>query len=296
MNLIDLEAFVSVVDHGSIVRAATALHLTQSAVTRRVQNLEDALGVPLLDRLSRPLKPTSAGMGAYDFAKPVLSSVGDLKAAISHDGEPSGDFRFGMSRGLGDLAFASPVRSLRAEFPKIRLRAYIQWGHLLLERLANRSLDAAVVLLSEETQPPANLNAVQLGTRRLQVIAGKCLKLPTNVSLEELSKHPWVLNPHGCATRQVLERALQQHGLPFDCSVEAEGHELQFSLIAQGVGLGAAIPDVLQASAFREEIKILKVKEFLVPHRIWLLSSKHVGRLAPVLQCLKVAVQETLSL
>jgi DNA-binding transcriptional LysR family regulator len=41
MNLIDLEAFVSVVDHGSIVAAAAALHITQSAVTRRVQSLED---------------------------------------------------------------------------------------------------------------------------------------------------------------------------------------------------------------------------------------------------------------
>ena len=48
MNLIDLEAFVSVVDHGSIVAAAAGLHLTQSAVTRRIQNLEDALGSPLL--------------------------------------------------------------------------------------------------------------------------------------------------------------------------------------------------------------------------------------------------------
>jgi DNA-binding transcriptional LysR family regulator len=45
MNLIDLEAFVSVVDHGSVVAAAAGLHLTQSAVTRRIQNLEDALGI-----------------------------------------------------------------------------------------------------------------------------------------------------------------------------------------------------------------------------------------------------------
>jgi DNA-binding transcriptional LysR family regulator len=50
MNSTDLEASVSVLDHGSIVRASAALHLTQSAVSRRIQNLEDVLGVPLLDR------------------------------------------------------------------------------------------------------------------------------------------------------------------------------------------------------------------------------------------------------
>ena len=82
MNLIDLEAFISVVDRGSIVAAAAHLHLTQSAVTRRIQNLEDVLGSPLLDRHSRPLQPTRAGQETYEFAKPVLSSVNDLKTGI----------------------------------------------------------------------------------------------------------------------------------------------------------------------------------------------------------------------
>jgi DNA-binding transcriptional LysR family regulator len=96
MNLIDLEAFVSVVDHGSVVAAAAALHLTQSAVTRRAQNLQDALGTPLLDRQTRPLQPTLAGTETYEFARSVLSSVGDLKAAITHDGGPSADFPCGL--------------------------------------------------------------------------------------------------------------------------------------------------------------------------------------------------------
>lgn len=81
MNLIDLEAFVAVVDHGSVVAASAILHLTQSAVTRRIQNLEDSLGVQLLDRQNRPLQPTRAGRETYEFAKPVLSSVRDLKSA-----------------------------------------------------------------------------------------------------------------------------------------------------------------------------------------------------------------------
>jgi DNA-binding transcriptional LysR family regulator len=61
MNLIDLEAFVSVMDRGSIVAAAAHLHLTQSAVTRRIQNLEDVLGLPLLDRQTRPCSRLALG-------------------------------------------------------------------------------------------------------------------------------------------------------------------------------------------------------------------------------------------
>lgn len=294
MNLIDLEAFVSVVDHGSIVAAAAALHLTQSAVTRRIQNLEDVLGVPLLDRQIRPLQPTLAGTETYEFARPVLSSVGDLKTAVMHNGEPSGDFRFGMSRGLGDLAVASPIRCLRAEFPKLKLHAFVQWSGVLIERLANRTLDAAVVVLAEGTAPPASLIAEHLETRPFHVVAGKTMRFGQNVTLEELSSSSWILNPQGCATRKVLEGALLQHGLPFDSAVEAEGYELQFSLVADGIGLGLAVPEALRRSAFRKNLRILKVRNFLPLQSIWLLHSKHIGRMAPAVRCLRDAVRQSL--
>ena len=163
MNLIDLEAFVSVVDHGSVVAAAAGLHLTQSAVTRRIQNLEVALGTPLLDRQTRPLQPTRAGQETYEFAKPVLSSVNDLKTGIMHGGEPSGDFRFGMSRSFGDLAIGSPIKRLRTEMPKVRVQAFVQWSGVLLERLATRALDCAVVLLPEQSTPPVSLMSECIG-------------------------------------------------------------------------------------------------------------------------------------
>jgi DNA-binding transcriptional LysR family regulator len=294
MNLIDLEAFVSVVDHGSIVGAAAVLHLTQSAVTRRVQNLEDALGSPLLDRQIRPLQPTLAGAETYQFAKPVLSSVNDLKAAIVHNGEPSGDFRFGISRGLSDLVLTSPIRCLRAEFPKLKLHAFVQWSGVLLERLTSRMLDAAVVILPEGTIPPASLIGENLGIKTLHVVASKAIRFSHPLKLEELASNPWVLNPHGCRMRQILEDALLQHGLPLGAVVEAEGYELQFSLIAAGVGLGLAMPGVLRNSAFRKSVRIVKVGDLLPRQCIWLLHSRHIGRMTPAVRCLKDAVQQSL--
>jgi DNA-binding transcriptional LysR family regulator len=192
-----IEAFVSVVDHGSVVAAAAELHLTQSAVTRRIQNLEDALGTPLLDRQTRPLQTTRAGQQAYEFGKPVLSSIRDLKAGIINGGEPSGAFHFGMPRGLGDLAIGLPIRRLRAEFPKVQIEAFVQWSEVLLERLANRSLDAAVVLLPEGSTPPVSLIFELLGKQPICIIAAKSARFSQPATFEELSSHAWVLNPHG---------------------------------------------------------------------------------------------------
>jgi len=101
MNIVDLESFVTVAESGSIVGAAARLHLTQSAITRRIQNLEEALGVELFDRQSRPIQLTAAGKATYEAAKPVLCSVNELKSAVVLNGEPSGSFVLASHEGSG---------------------------------------------------------------------------------------------------------------------------------------------------------------------------------------------------
>src|SRR5436190_78515 len=64
MNIEDVRAFVAVVDMGSVGRAALRLNLTQPAISRRVQRLEEDLGLTLLDRESQPARPTRAGEAA----------------------------------------------------------------------------------------------------------------------------------------------------------------------------------------------------------------------------------------
>src|SRR6266446_481776 len=76
---------------------------------------------------------------------PDISSVSDLKAAITQNGEPSGDFRFGLTRSFDDTALARPIQNVRTKFPKLKLHAFVQFSGSLLESLANRKLDAAMV-------------------------------------------------------------------------------------------------------------------------------------------------------
>jgi DNA-binding transcriptional LysR family regulator len=294
MNFTDLEALVSVLDHGSIVGASAALHLTQSAVSRRIQNLEDVLGVPLLDRQMRPLQPTRAGSETYSFAKPVLSSVRDLKTAVMLNGETSGDLRFGMSRALGDMTLVAPIRSVRSQFPKVRLQLFVQWSGALLDQLVGGALDAAVINLPEEKAPPSSLASELIATEAIVIVAGKSTRLSQPSTLEEISSHSWLLNPQACGIRQILETAFRQRGLPLSCAVESEGYDLKLSLIADGVGLGLVMQQLHRTSSLRKNLKIVKVKDFAPKVNVWLLHSKHLGRLASAVQCLRDSVQKSL--
>src|SRR5262245_22177044 len=121
MNIEDVRAFVAVVDTGSVGRAALRLNLTQPAISRRVQRLEDTLGVTLLDRDSKPARPTRAGEAAYRRCMAVLRAA----EALARETQPdvaAGPLRIGVSPGIADSIFASALEALRSHHPEVLLR------------------------------------------------------------------------------------------------------------------------------------------------------------------------------
>jgi len=287
MNIADLESFVAVVDSGSIVAAAARLHLTQSAISRRIQNLEDALGISLFDRQTRPLQLTTQGKATYESAKPVLASVDDLKSAVVHNGEPSGTFRFGIARGLGDGALTTPIEALRKQFPLLKLQAYSQWSERLLDKVRSRSLDAAALLLPSGQMPPAGMDCDYIGEQSFVVVAPRSLTTPKPKTLEDLSTHSWILSPEGCGTRYSIESLLLRQRLPFHIAVEAEGKELQLSLVAQGLGLGIVPTHVFRGSPHRKQLSALTLQDFTPVQDLWIAYSKHLGKQTKAVQTLR---------
>ena len=132
MNLRDLEAFMAVVDTGSIGAAARRLNLTQPAVTRRVQNLEQDLGAPLLRRESKPPRLTIDGEIVAVSGRQVLRAVDDLRAGVAAEGEPIGQLRLGVAQAVGDLALGKPIGALRAAYPQLAVQLVSGWTRTLL--------------------------------------------------------------------------------------------------------------------------------------------------------------------
>jgi DNA-binding transcriptional LysR family regulator len=77
-----LRHFAAVVEHGSVLRAARAIHISQPALTKSIQNLESALGVSLLDRLPRGVSPTIYGKLLYEHAKLLENQAARAVAEI----------------------------------------------------------------------------------------------------------------------------------------------------------------------------------------------------------------------
>lgn len=295
MNTHDLLAFVAVVESESMVQASEKLFLTQPGLTRRVQNLEKLLGIALLDRQSKPLKPTAAGNEVYELARAVLRAVDDLMAVASPDSEPTGELRIGVPPFLSELALEHPIDGLRSAFPKLSLRVTAGWSPELLQRLDHAKVDAVVVLMPEDMPLPNGMTAIRLAYRPTAVIAPRSFGLPgTPVTLAQLAKHPWVLNQDGCGMRSTLSRAMSASGLPLNIAVEAFGAELQMSLVARGLGVGLAAPEVLAHSAHADQLQVLDVPDFRKGLHVWLVHSALPRRLEQPIAFMREALMEAL--
>lgn len=82
MSLVQLESFVAVAEEGHVGRAAQRLHVSQPPLTRRIQSLEDELGVELFERTPRGMRLRPAGHELLPRAREILARVDDLQRSL----------------------------------------------------------------------------------------------------------------------------------------------------------------------------------------------------------------------
>lgn len=108
-RLTEMEAFVTVVDHGGFTEAARQMGLSKSAVSKHVAALEMRLAVRLLNRTTRRVSPTELGLAYYDRAKSVLAETAEADAMVTAmQAAPKGSLRVSapVSFGIGHLSRA----------------------------------------------------------------------------------------------------------------------------------------------------------------------------------------------
>jgi DNA-binding transcriptional LysR family regulator len=291
----DLKALVAVVEARSLTKASSRLYVTQSAVSRRLQQLEDTLGAALFDRAQRPPVPTALGLRVYEHALPILRAVEDLVAMTKEKVDPAGILRLGIAQGIADFVLGEAAEQLQAAFPRLDLRLRTDWSAGLCQQIAEGELDAALVLLSTSSRPPAPLTGRFIGS--VQTVIVQEVRQPRfrrPVRLVHLVKEGWVLNPLGCGYRAALEAAMGEREGALHVAIDTYGTDVQLRMVASGRGLGLVPRAALAASALRDEVTIVEVTDFSLSLDVWLLHSSQPGNLRKALETVVSTVSSRL--
>lgn len=294
MELNDVRAFVRVVDRGSVSAAARDLHITQSAVTKRLQRLESTLGAKLFDRTQRPVGLTAAGQSAVEKCRRLLNDMNDLRAAVSDGRTALADVRIGVAHALGEFVLTAPLGAVREEFPRHGLRLATGWSQDLVELVRTGALDAAIVLLPEAERLPADVLTTVVGKDRLVILGPRNKHAARVRRIKDLEGAQWILNPEGCGARGILRRSLARADVNLVAAVESYNYELQLLLASQGRGLTLAPERVFQASRLRSRLEIIRVAGLRFPFTIWLVH-RPSAELEPLLGRLHALVTTALA-
>lgn len=289
----ELKAFVAALDRTSLTKAADALALTQSAVSRRIQHLEEVLGATLLDRSSKPPTATPVGRRVYQAAIALLRDLHRLTSIAKEDEEPSGVFRLGLPQVLADVALFEIAVRMKANFPALDLQCRTDWSAGLQQRLFHGELDAAALMLPEGSGPPAGMQAKFVVTLDVLVVQAKRDPIvPKCARVVDLADREWILNPQGCGYRAALQRAMEGVGKQIRLGVDTHGTETQLRLVAAGLGLGLAPRSLLAKSSYLQDLSLVSVPDFSLKLDVWLVHAAEVGNLSRALGVLNAVLAE----
>ena len=146
MNLRQLAHLTALAEQGSFSRAAERLHLTQSALSRSLQTLEDELGARLIDRSGRRSTLTPLGEAVLARAQRIVLEAAEIErsAELLRQGE-AGTIRVGLGSGPGALLMTPLLSHVAARYPEVRVAIARGSTELQVHQLRQRELDALVI-------------------------------------------------------------------------------------------------------------------------------------------------------
>lgn len=227
MNLNHLRHLICIVDVQSFSKAAETLFLTQSALSRSIQTLEDELGVQLLDRSGRKIIPTAYGEQVLTYARRVLFELGEMNRALSLvKNAERGTLRFGCGAGPAAVLEVPFLTHMVRHHPGVRVQAARGATELLLGALRSELLDVLVVdrraLIVGEDLAIEALPPLRGG---FACRAGHPLAAAGPVSLDRLRAYPVISTPLSdeLARDLVLELGPQAHP---DCLMNVRSQDI----------------------------------------------------------------------
>jgi DNA-binding transcriptional LysR family regulator len=188
MNLNEIAVFARVVELGSFTRAAEQLGVPRSTVSRAVARLEERLGVRLLQRSTRALRLTDAGVAYHERVAAALGLIEDAEGEVSHlQGAPRGTLRITAPYDVGAGFLAEIVARFTARYPEVRVDAVLT-GRLV--DLIAEGFDLAI--------RAGRLRDSSLMSRNLGSMESRLFAAPAYLAARGQPASPEALRDHDC--------------------------------------------------------------------------------------------------
>lgn len=206
MTIIQLEYLLAIVNCGSFSQASERCFVTQPSLSMQIKNLEEELGVMLLDRTKKPIVPTQAGEVVVARAREALLAYDRIKESVAElQGSVDGHIKLGVIPTIAPYLLPRFLGEFAERFPKVELEIKEMTTPQIIEAMRHDELDAAI--LAGGTCPE-DITEQELFSDRFYVYASPLHPLYErhNVRIEDIDHRDLLLLSDGhCLRDQILE-------------------------------------------------------------------------------------------
>jgi len=290
LDTLGLEAFVAIAEEGRFGRAADTLHITQTALTRRLQNLEALLGVTLVERTTRSVALTRLGLEFLPQARRLLSDLAAALTEIRKTGKAErGDVTIACVPTVGVRFLPSVIQEYAARYPQNRIHILDHSSSGVAESVLRREAEFGVNI--EGPRHP-ELDAVRLLQDRFVLVCrdDHPLGRRRGVSWKELAGYPLIVAGEASGNRPLLDTALGTAKIELQAHYEVQRSSTALGLVAAGVA-AAVVPSLAIQKGVYPRIRVRPLADPVVSRALVLVSRK-TSQLSPAARALYDTIEK----
>ena len=270
MDLILLRSLIAVADHHAVSAAARAVFVTQPALSRRLQQLEEELGAPLFERSRRGAALTEAGRIATEEAREIVARYERMKERIrAEESLAAGLVRVGGGATAVSFIVPGAIASFQKQHTGVRFQVVEEGSRQVEEDVSGERLDLGVVTLPVHSRA-FELRALTDDRVVLVASAQHPLAKRARVEVKDLDGQALVGFEAGSAIRQLIDQALQGAGVSMNVQMELRSIAAILGMVASTQTL--AFVSHLAVSARSARFRVLPVRGLRIVRRLGVIS------------------------
>jgi len=282
IDTLGVQAFIAIADHGGFQKATETLHVTQTAVTQRLRNLENFLGVTLVERTTRSVALTRIGRDFLPQARRLLAELSTALTEIRETGRAQrGDVSIACVPTAGVQYLPRILQEYAARYPQNRIKVLDHASSGVAEAVLRREAEFGINIGGSL---PPELESLPLLEDQFALICrdDHALARRRRVSWRQLEPYPLIFAGQLSGNRVLLDTALGELTLRFNYEVQRSSTAV--GLVEEGVA-AAVVPRLAMQKSAYPRIRVIPLVEPTVS-RTLVLVARRGARLSPAAQAL----------
>ena len=273
-NLNHLRYFYEVARSGNMRRAATRIGISQPALSKQIQALEDTIGLQLFYRTPKGLQPTADGDVAFSYCERIFGHLRDLEAALDLRRKGSaGRLTIGAVHSISTHLLPGYLKLYRQDYAKVRIKVVTVRSRAVLKALSEHRID--VGLIAEEPAGPefvwrpfAKTPLVAVASPRHALAQG--IAAGSTIPIERLHKEDMIAFDPPAPTRRVTERYLAKAGVEPRIMAECPAIDTMIGMVAEHMGFAVLPHHCVESEVKAGRLIVLPIADWGLERTLYL--------------------------